>query len=298
MNEVKELNQLKTNVPQLLKWIGNKHRFAKEIVSYMPDDINTYYEPFLGSGAVLAELSSMNQNSLIKKYTKAVGSDILPFLIEIFNYVKDEPEILIDHYRKNISTYNEDRQAKYLEIRDRFNKDFNALDFALLTRTCYSGIIRFRKSDGYMSTPIGPHNPISPETFESRVLAWNELLKEDVSFINRDFREVMDMAGEGDLVYCDPPYTHSQKILYGAQAFDIEDLWTKIRECKERGVKVMLSINGTKRSGREDIGIEAPEGLFERAVFVNCGPSMINRLQRSGEIMEDELVHDSLFFTW
>ena len=63
-------------------------------------------------------------------------------------------------------------------------------------------------------------------------------------------------------------------------------------------MKVILSINGKRRSGQEDISISAPEGLFERGMFVNCGPSMINRLQRAGQKMEDEIVHDSLFFTW
>ena len=292
------VSQLKADVPQLLKWIGNKHRFSKEIVSYMPEGINTYYEPFLGSGAVLATLANMNQDSLIRKFDRAVGSDILPFLIDIFNFVKEDPDTLIEHYRNCITNYTENREQNYLEIRDRFNQDFNALDFAVLVRTCYSGIVRFRKRDGYMSTPIGPHNPIKPDTFESRVRIWHNLFNDDVEFLNRDFREVMDMAGEGDLVYCDPPYTHSQSILYGAQEFNIEVLWQKIAECKDRGAKVILSINGTKRSGQEDISIEAPEGLFERGIFVNCGPSMINRLQRVGQRMEDEIVHDSLFFTW
>lgn len=290
--------KVKTETPQLLKWIGNKHRFAKEIVSYMPEEINTYYEPFLGSGAVLAELATLNQDGMVKRFKHAIGSDILPFLIDIFKYVKNDPHALIDHYREHILNYDENRQDKYLEIRERFNKDFNALDFALLSRTCYSGIVRFRKSDGYMSTPIGPHKPIHPDTFEKRVMIWHNLFKENVSFLNKDFKEIMDLAVEGDLIYCDPPYTHSQKIIYGAQAFDINELWTKIEECKGRGVKVVLSINGTKKSGQEDISIQAPDGLFERSMFVNCGPSMINRLQRSGQVMEEELVHDSLFFTW
>lgn len=292
------VTKLNTEVPQLLKWIGNKHRFAKEIVSYMPEQINTYYEPFLGSGAVLATLANMNQGGMIKRYNRAIGSDILPFLIDIFNYVKDDPDTLIEHYRENIENYNENREKNYLAIRDNFNKNYNALDFAVLTRTCYSGIVRFRKRDGYMSTPIGPHNPISPESFEKRVRIWHHLFMEDVEFLNKDFREIMDMAQEGDLIYCDPPYTHSQNILYGAQEFNIEDLWEKIEECKIRGVKVILSINGTKKSGQEDISVSAPDGLFERGFFVNCGPSMINRLQRVGQKMEDELVHDSLFFTW
>jgi len=286
-----------TEVPQLLKWVGNKHRFAEEIVSYMPDNTDTYFEPFLGSGAVLGTLAAQSQNSLFPRFKRAIGSDILPFLIGIFEYVKNDPETLIRHYRECIKDYNENREEKYLEIRERFNKDFNPLDFAVLTRTCYSGVVRFRKADGYMSTPIGPHNPISPETFEKRVMIWHELVK-DVTFLNKDFREVMAMAKEGDLIYCDPPYTHSQSILYGSQTFRIEDLWDAIYDCKQRGVKVMLSINGKRKSKTEDISVKVPEGLFERGTYVNCGISMINRLQRAGEVMINEDVHDKLLFTW
>ncbi|UWJ21251.1 DNA adenine methylase [Bacillus cereus] len=286
-------------IPQLLKWVGNKHKFANEIVEAMPNEIETYYEPFLGSGAVLATLAHYQKSSLIPPitYKKAVASDAMAPLIGIFNYVKSEPNTLIEHYRECIDGYSENREEKYLEVRERFNKERNPLDFAVLTRTCYSGIIRFRKRDGYMSTPIGPHNPIAPESFEERVQIWHEFLQ-DVEFINSDFRETMAKAQDGDLVYCDPPYTHSQAILYGAQAFKIEDLWQAIYECKQRGVKVMLSINGKKKSKTEDISVQIPEGLFEREQYVNCGISMINRLQRSGEVMTNEDVHDRLLFTW
>ena len=43
-------------VQPLLKWVGNKRKVASQIISYFPKNINNYYEPFLGSGAVLAEL--------------------------------------------------------------------------------------------------------------------------------------------------------------------------------------------------------------------------------------------------
>lgn len=289
----------KTDIPQLLKWVGNKHRFAKEIVSYMPEQFNTYYEPFLGSGAVLGTLCYSNNQRTNPRFQNAVASDALPFLMDIFNYVKNEPTTLSNHYRDCIENYNENRVENYLAIRNRFNTDFNALDFAVLSRTCYSGIIRFRKSDGIMSTPIGPHNPISPEKFEERVQIWHNLFhNNNINFYHQDFSVTMDMAQEGDLIYCDPPYTHSQSILYGAQTFKIQDLWEKIAECKERNVRVMLSINATKKSGNEDISVTPPEGLFERAAYVNCGISMINRLQRAGTFMEDENVSDALFLTW
>lgn len=284
-------------VPPLLKWVGNKQRFADTIVSYMPPTINTYFEPFLGSGAVLGELAAKNLNTMFPIYKQAIASDVIVALVQVFEYVKSEPEKIIDHYRKRINEYNVNREQTYLDIRENYNQTFDALDFAVLSRTCYSGIIRFRKSDGYMSTPIGPHKPISPDSFACRVAIWHELLRE-VTLLTKDFRDVMKMAREGDLVYCDPPYTHSQSILYGSQDFSIGDLWQQIYECKQNGAKVMLSINGKKNSKRTDIGVVAPEGLFERKYYVDCGISMINRLQRNGEKMENEDVHDQLLLTW
>ena len=292
-------NRLETEkmVPALLKWIGNKQRFAEEIISYMPDEFNNYYEPFLGSGAVLAQLLNSDKNELFPKFNHAYGSDILPFLVDIFSLVKNNPHELTDYYTREITEYYDNPDTKYLEIRDRFNNTQNSLDFCLLSRTCYSGVIRFRKSDGFMSTPRGPHNPIKPETFTKRVEVWSSLL-EKASFDVMSYTEAMDRAGMGDVVYCDPPYTHSQSIIYGAQDFDINILWKKIEECKSRGAKVILSINGMRDSKKKDISITPPEGLFERSLLVNCGTSMIDRLQNSGKKMKNKKVNDQLLLTW
>lgn len=284
-------------VPALLKWIGNKQRFAETIISYMPEQFNDYYEPFLGSGAVMAQLLYNRGKVGIPVFKQTHASDILPFLIDIFKLVKDDPDKIKAHYAKHIEEYYKDPASKYDEIRDRFNQDHNALDFCLLSRTCYSGIVRFRKADGYMSTPKGPHKPISPEEFSSRVDLWHSLIK-DTSFETMSFEKCMDMAQAGDVIYCDPPYTHSQNIIYGAQSFNIETLFTKIEECKSRGVHVMLSINGTRESSKKDISVTPPSGLFEREIVVNCGTSMIDRLQNAGQTMNNEVVHDKLLLTW
>lgn len=279
-------------IPALLKWIGNKQRFSQTIVSYIPDEFNNYYEPFLGSGAVMAELLNSEKNCNI-----CYGSDILPFLIDIFAMVKSEPERLKSYYSQEIEEYYLDPEEKYLKIRDRFNADFNALDFCLLSRTCYSGVIRFRKADGYMSTPRGPHKPIAPETFSKRVDQWNTLLQK-ASFSCEDYKDAMDRAMGNDVIYCDPPYTHSQSIIYGSHQFNVDELFQKIDECKKRGVKVILSINGTRKSKKEDISVTPPDGLFERKFFVNCGISMIDRLQHTGKEMIDKKVEDQLLLTW
>lgn len=282
-------------VPALLKWIGNKQRFADEIIGYMPHEFNDYYEPFLGSGAVLAQLLYNRNEEGYPAFGQTNASDVLPFLIEIFDTVKNDPEKIKSYYEKEITEYYDNPDAKYSEIRDRFNENHNSLDFCLLSRTCYSGVIRFRKADGYMSTPRGPHKPIKPVTFSKRVDLWHSLINE-THFETASYLDMMDRAQEGDLIYCDPPYTHSQGIIYGAQSFNIDDLFLKIQECKDRGVYVMLSING--RHGKKDISVIPPVGLFERDIPVNCGKSMIDRLQKSGETMKDATVYDRLMLTW
>ena len=60
----------------------------------------------------------------------------------------------------------------------------------------------------------------------------------------------------------------------------------------------MLSINGTRESKKKDISVNIPAGLFEREIAVNCGTSMIDRLQNAGKDMENEIVHDKLLLTW
>lgn len=195
----------------------------------------------------MAALLDADSNKLFPHFNHAYGSDILPFLIDIFNLTKDNPKALIDYYQCEIIKYNENPATQYNIIKERFNVQHNPYDFLLLSRTCYSGVIRFRKSDGYMSTPRGPHKPISPETFSKRLDQWNTLLQK-ASFECESYIDAMDKPQAGDVIYCDPPYTHSQSIIYGAQNFDIDVLWQKIAENKERGVKVILSINGMRDS--------------------------------------------------
>jgi DNA adenine methylase len=99
-------------------------------------------------------------------------------------------------------------------------------------------------------------------------------------------------------VYCDPPYTHSQAILYGAQSFSLAALLDSITEAKRRGVFVALSIDGTKKTGNTICDLRIPNGLFAREVMVNCGRSMLKRFQMTGQSLEGEVVQDRLLLTY
>ncbi len=272
----------------LLKWIGNKQRMAHEIVSYFPIDFGTYFEPFLGSGAVLATLQPR----------RALGSDTFAPVMEIWRTLHDDPAKLKKWYADRFEQLmGGEKVTEYERIKAAYNRKPNGADLLFLCRSCYAGVVRFRQADRYMSTPCGPHKPIPPESFASRVDEWYRRTK-GAKFERLDYRESMSRAVEGDLVYCDPPYTHSQAILYGAQRFRLYQLFGVIADCKAHGVYVALSIDGTKRSGDHVCDLPIPDGLFEREVLVNCGRSMLRRLQMGGQTLEGEVVADRLLLTF
>jgi DNA adenine methylase len=275
---------------QLLKWIGNKQRFAHEIASYLPAlDNGTYFEPFLGSGAVLGTL----------RPPRAVGSDGFEPLVGIWQMLHDDVDQLIDWYAERWCRWNEakDKRAAYEAIKAAYNADPNPADLLFLSRSCYGGVVRFRANDGYMSTPTGVHKPVSPESFARRARLWQDRTA-GAKFEHMDYKEAFALAGDGDVIYCDPPYVHAQTILYGAQAFRLAELFDCISDAKARGVKVALSIDGTKKSGHLACDLRIPEGLFQAEALVNCGRSMLRRFQLEGFSLEHEVVADRLLLTY
>jgi DNA adenine methylase len=272
----------------LLKWIGNKQRTAHQLASYFPADFGTYYEPFLGSGAVLGALAPK----------RAVGSDSFLPLIEIWQTLHDAPDTLNHWYAERWhQMMSGDKVKVYERIKQSYNTKPNAADLLFLCRSCYGGVVRFRKGDGHMSTPCGIHDPISPESFARRVDEWHRRTQ-GTAFLGMEYEEAMDRALTGDLIYCDPPYRHSQAILYGAQSFSLSHLLRVIDRCKRRGVRVALSIDGTKRSGKHFCELPIPHGLFERELFIDCGRSMLKRFQMNGRTLEHEVVADRLLLTF
>jgi len=274
---------------QLLKWIGNKQRFSREIRRFFPCDFGTYYEPFVGSGAVLAAVAPK----------KGVAADTFAPLVGIWIALKENPEALKEWYASRYARMMEASSKKegYERIKADYNAYPNSADLLFLCRSCYGGVVRFRKRDGYMSTPCGIHDPISPASFGHRVDVWAHKVA-GTEFLRADYKETISRAREGDLVYCDPPYTHTQAILYGAQSFRLNDLFDEIAKAKRRGVYVAVSIDGTKKSGETQCALTIPPGLFEKEVFIDCGRSMLRRFQMQGESLETECVSDRLLLTY
>jgi len=273
---------------QLLKWVGNKQKMAHLIAEALPDDMRTYHELFLGSGAVLGTLAPR----------RAYGSDALGPLVEIWQALSEDPSTLKRWYAERRDRIgDETKTAVYADVLRSYNSNPNGADLVFLCRTCYGGVVRFRKNDGGMSTPCGAHTPIPSRSFAHRVDIWAERTR-GTQFDLLDFREAFLRAEKGDVVYCDPPYVDTQAILYGAQAFSLNELYAEIDAAKSRGVRVALSIDGTKRSGTHTVDVSAPKGLFESELDVGVGRSMLRRFQLGGYTLESEQVTDRLLLTY
>lgn len=189
------------------------------------------------------------------------------------------------------------KEEVYELVKEAYNANPNGADFLYLTRSCYGGVVRFRKADGFMSTPCGAHIPIDISAFEKRVNLWHIRVK-NCKFLHQDYKNAFRQAKAGDLIYCDPPYSYSQGILYGAQSFDLRELFDEIAKAKRNGIYVALSIDGNKKSGDFICNLPIPKGIFKREIFIEIGGSMLKRFQIEGQALTNENVNDRLLLTY
>jgi DNA adenine methylase len=131
----------------------------------------------------------------------------------------------------------------------------------------------------------------------NRIAVWRRRTA-GTEFVCSDFEGTMARARDRDIVYCDPPYSDTQSILYGAQEFSLQRLIRAIERARDRGAFVALSIDGSKKSGNLLCDTPLPEGLFRRTVLLDCGRSMLRRFQMRGRTLDSEVVADRLALTW
>lgn len=136
------------NFQPVIKWSGSKRSQADEIIKYFPTNIDTYYEPFIGGGSMLMILMLNSDTIKVKHY---ICSDINKGLIDLWNIIKDKPQEVADHYEKLWNEMNSDdmrgdqsyKRSYYENVRERYNKEHDPLDFMFIDRTCFNGLIRY-----------------------------------------------------------------------------------------------------------------------------------------------------------
>ena len=232
----------------LVKWAGGKRQLLLELVKRLPKKWETYYEPFVGGGALLIELY---KRRMLKS---AVISDLNEELINLYKVVKNYPHELIEMLS---STEFKNEKDTYLKLRERFNEIIGnpeysierAVLFLYLNKHCYNGLWRVNKA-GKFNVPFGRYkNPSMPS--QELILEFSNMLR-NVEILNVDFEEAVSSAHRGDFVYFDPPYQPVSETAYFTDytsgGFDYSEQKRLAKVCKKltkKGVYVMISNSNT-----------------------------------------------------
>lgn len=250
----------------LVKWSGSKRIQAKRIVDLFPNEIDTYYEPFMGGASVLLELLQRDD----KKVNKYVASDLNIHAVNLFNLIKDNPSRLCESYRENwnyMNSQTDGKSERYLEIRDRFNSKFSPEDFYFLTKTCYTGLIRFNKSGQFN---VGYHfgrDGEKPESAEHTIKFYSDLLnKKGVVFLCQSYSEVEPTVN--DFVYFDPPYEDTKQTMY-LGGFEKDKFFDF---CRSLSCEYAISYDGGVVG--ESASASIPSDIFKEAVAIDAMRNM------------------------
>lgn len=230
-----------------VKWAGGKRQILDKLKKYIPDEYNTYYEPFIGGGALLFELSPKN----------AVINDSNTELMNVYQVLCDEEKFkkmckaLNSHETNHSEEYYYEQRNK-----DRNKNTFNKLsDYTRAARTiylnkaCFNGLYRVN-SKGEFNVPFGKKIKVNTYEGNNLITVSNYLTMNNIKLLNVDFEEAVKTAKQGDFVYFDPPYDSDKCIFnsYTEEGFNKDEqrrLATVFKELDKRGVYVMLSNHNT-----------------------------------------------------
>ncbi len=230
-----------------VKWAGGKRQIIDKLKEYVPDEFDTYYEPFVGGGALLFELSPK----------KAVINDSNKELMNVYNVLCDEEKFkkmcsVLNNYEVNHG------EEFFYEIRskDKNKKTFDRLsDYTRAARTiylnkaCFNGLYRVNSKNEF-NVPFGKKTKVNTYDGGNLITVSNYLTMNDVKIMSVDFEEAVKDAKKGDFIYFDPPYDSDTKTFnsYTEEGFGKEEqvrLSRVYKELADRGCYVMLSNHNT-----------------------------------------------------
>jgi DNA adenine methylase len=227
-----------------LKAVGGKTALLPEILPRLPAKIGTYFEPFLGGGAVFFALAAE------KRFERAVLGDLNRERMETYSAIWLDVDAVIRELKKHV--YDEKR---YYAVRAQspvsLSVEGAAARHIYLNRTCFNGLFRVNKK-GVFNVPFGKYtNPTICD--EENLRAVSAVLRKTSATITAlDFEKTVFAAKRGDAVYFDPPYAPASETAnftsYTAGGFgpaDQERLRDVARKLIDRGVHVLLSNSDT-----------------------------------------------------
>ena len=244
-----QYSQITQTTPKpFVKWAGGKRQLLPIIEQNLPEKFDTYFEPFLGGGALLFHLLTRKEG-----ITYSV-SDLNSDLVLAYTTIRDRIDNLIQSLKNHEKNYQKNSKEYYYNIRDSTPRSEieKTSRLLFLNRTCFNGLYRVNSS-GKFNVPLGRYtnpNIVNEENLRS---VSSILQSNKVSIKCRDFESILNDAKKGDLVYFDPPYQPVSDTAnftsYTNRDFTFDDLSRLSELCHkldEKGCKVLLSNSDSK----------------------------------------------------
>ncbi|EBJ4581186.1 Dam family site-specific DNA-(adenine-N6)-methyltransferase [Salmonella enterica] len=219
-----------------LKWAGGKYSLLPDLYQLIPAGMRLI-EPFVGGGSVF-----LNSD----KHACFLLADVNTDLINLYQMLAVVPGAVIRHARVMFDRLN--NAESYTALRDEFNAQVmdgpeRAAAFLFLNRHCFNGLIRYNRNNQFN---VGWGKYPSPYFPLDEINAFTEMAHNCV-FMTAGFRRTLALAGEGDVVYCDPPYEPMPGTAgftnYAAGGFTWDD-HIALAECcvaaHQRGARVVI----------------------------------------------------------
>ena len=232
---------MKTTAQPFVKWLGGKRQLLAQLLPILGKaECATYYEPFVGGGAVFFALARQ------KAFTHAVLNDLNPDLHAAYSAIQGNVSALVS----TLKTFPVEREFfDDLRLRTPSSTLERAARLMYLTRTSFNGLYRVN-SKGQFNAPWGSYlNPRICD--EPNLNLVHEALK-GVTLKCEDFEQAVGNAQRGDLVYFDPPYVPlnptSSFTAYTSNGFGVQEhlrLYKTFLELTHKGVNVVLSNSDT-----------------------------------------------------
>lgn len=254
-------------IPHPIPYQGSKRRLAPIILEHFPKDIDTLYEPFVGSGAITLAAAT---RGLAKEF---VLGDSLSTLVEIWSLIIDHPIQLADEYEGIWNLQHDDPIRFYNVVRDRFNQKGGASLLLFLLTRCVKNAVRFNIVGEFNQSPDKRRLGTKPERMRKSIYEANKLLKNRAEAIAGDYSELLKQAGPKDLVYMDPPYqgTSGSRDQRYHQQLDRKRFVEDIECLLNRNVRFIISFDG--RSGNRTYGPPLPDELGLIRLEIHAGRS-------------------------
>ncbi len=236
-----------------IKWVGGKRSVIKHIEKHLPKKINTYYEPFIGGGALLFYLQPksfvindinselINAYKMIKKHYKVVREYLL-----LMEYGHGE------EFYKQIRKMDRNKKDDDRKLNLSDSKQLRAARFIYLNKAGFNGMYRVN-SQGYFNVPSGKKEKVKTHEYPNIINVSNFLKNNNSKILNVSFEKAVSTAKKGDFVYFDPPYDYE----IGTKGFDSYEkdgfgatgqkkLASLCKELNKKGVNFMVSNHNTK----------------------------------------------------